>query len=154
MTKSQGAAFLEQAKRGSIITKPVVRGLRLRWKFRPHRARSFDELEAEVAKFASKGPYRVDPEWEAAALAWWRKQLFRADGSLRDTQWMRDNNGSRAAKAIASFKRFEVLSFEWGYNYSGPYSMPFAIVRIVGGRDVPHYTYMQRGWQSGGNQEW
>jgi len=151
MSKTLGQAFIDQAKPGCTITKSEVRGLRMRWRLR---YRSEREKQASIYKekeeVMHKGPFVAAPEWQASGLAWWRWHLFCKDGSLRNTRWMVDNFGSRAAEAVNTFERFEVIDFWWpSTSFSGEYGRPFPVIRIVGKNAV--YCYVQRGWQSGGN---
>ena len=156
-----------ELRSGSIITSVEVRALKHRWSRRGLMRRSKTphniDIEAETFEmFDSYGPFQIDKALTDSGLAWWRANLLRKDGTMRNNAWTQGQGlcyegsavtalGGRVLRILNGFERFELTNWQVDYNSFGEPCASFPMFTMHGAGDS--FTYIARPWQSGGRTE-
>lgn len=151
MAKSLSQALLDNLKqrKGTVVTEREMKGLKKRWGPHNCKDRKIDAY-AESEAFEEAGPFKVSEEQTAKGLAWWKSKVFKPDGAVRDTAFVRDNQlRNYHFNILLTFKRFEFVGWEFIGN-SPDWQWPFPVYRVVG-KNGDSFRYTARSWQSGGS---
>jgi hypothetical protein len=153
-----------ELRAGSVITKREIDALKRRWCWRtlfrinPNQnplGQVYDEIEMVFGSDRDIR-YQVDAELTASGLAWWRAAMFRKDGTLRETQFVReiDDHPYRdyIVRILHDFNRFELVDWYVDMNAYGMFSA-FPVYAMLGRSSVNGVRYIARPWQSGGRTE-
>lgn len=128
--------------------------------------RRFD-IEGEIFKmFDEHGPFQIDKALTDSGRAWWRANLFRKGGAMRNNAWTQGQGligqdifnevkvlpeGLRVWDIFNHFDHFELTNWQVDYNHFGDPCASFPMFTMFGGGDS--FTYIARPWQSGGRTE-
>lgn len=159
-----------ELRAGSIITSVEIRALKHRWSRRGLMQRKGKvpiDIEQEIFHvFDEHGPFQIDQELTDSGLAWWRANLLRKDGTLRNNAWTQGQGligpdiynkvcvstaGERAMRIINGFDHFELTNWQVDYNSFSEPCASFPMFTMHGAGDS--FTYIARPWQSGGRTE-
>lgn len=163
-----------ELRTGSVITSEEIRALKHRWSRRGimhHRhtasilAGDMIDIEAETFEmFDSFGPFQIDKALTDSGLAWWKANLLRKDGTLRNNAWTQGQGlhvedgdlptpkGERVMRIVTDFWRFELTNWQVDYNMFGEPCASFPMFTMFGTSN-DSFTYIARPWQSGGRTE-
>lgn len=152
-----------ELRAGSIITSEEVRALKHRWRWR-YAQRMSVNIEQEIFDvFEDFGPFQIDKALTDSGLAWWRANLLRKDGSMRNNAWTQGQSlhveggdkptreGEEVLRILNGFERFELSDWHVDHNSFGEPVVSFPIFTMHGAGDS--FTYIARSWQSGGRTE-
>ena len=174
MTTSHAKLLLDtiELRAGSIITSEEVRALKHRWSRRglmSHRHQASRlagdiDIEKEIYDvFGEHGPFQIDKALTDSGLAWWKANLLRKDGTMRNNAWTQGQSlhvedgdlptgyGTRVLHTLNKFERFELTNWQVDYNHFGEPCASFPMFTMHGAGD--QFSYIARPWQSGGRTE-
>ena len=157
-----------ELRSGSIITSVEVRALKHRWSRRGLMRRSKTphniDIEAETFEmFDSYGPFQIDKALTESGLAWWRANLLRKDGTMRNNAWTQGQElcvagqelpllrGQDVLAILNGFTHFTLDNWQVDYNSFGEPCASFPMFTMHGAGNS--FTYIARPWQSGGRTE-
>lgn len=145
-----------ELRAGSIITSTEVRALKHRWSKRLYanqRMAKPIDIEKEIfGVFDEYGPFQIDKALTDSGLAWWKANLLRKDGTLRENVWIKDQGFNEDhVRIVHCFKHFTLDNWHVDYNGFGQPCASFPIFTMHGAGDS--FTYIARPWQSGGRTE-
>lgn len=168
-----------ELRSGSIITSQEVRALKHRWSGRGLMGRRHTasrlagdiDIEKETFEmFDSYGPFQIDKALTESGLAWWRANLLRKDGEMRNTAWTQGQGlthddtlqsvpgcyvitpeGEDVLAILNGFTHFTLDNWQVDYNSFGEPCASFPMFTMHGAGNS--FTYIARPWQSGGRTE-
>ena len=155
-----------ELRAGSIITSVEVRALKWRWR-RRYMQRMGIDIEAEIDSVfcdeeGEQRHYQIDKALTESGLAWWRANLLRKDGTMRNNAWTQGQElcyegsavtarGGRVLRILNGFEHFMLEGWHVDYNHFGDPCASFPVFGMHGAGD--QFTYIARPWQSGGRTE-
>jgi hypothetical protein len=156
-----------ELRTGSVITSEEIRALKHRWSWRGlmRRTKNPINIEAETFEmFDSFGPFQIDKALAESGLAWWKANLLRKDGTMRNNAWTQGQclhgdgdmatvtaEGARILRILNGFDHFELTNWQVDYNHFNAPCASFPMFTMHGAGDS--FTYIARPWQSGGRTE-